>query len=284
MSNHTSNDANHDSSNEAVLFEAVQGVATLTLNDAARMNPLSPPVRAGFMAALARVQAEPAIRVLVIQANGKGFCVGADLGEIAARAEAPGGPGVPAQIADLMDHTGNPLVTQLRALRVPVISAIDGAVAGGGVGLALAADIVIATQASYFYLPFVPALGLVPDMGASWFMPRAMGKARAVGMTLLGQRVPAQQAADWGLIWACVNDAKALAETTAGVAAQLACLPASAVLEVRAMFDASESNPLTAQLADERERQVRLAAGADFAEGLRAFKEKRRPDFTRPNS
>jgi 2-(1,2-epoxy-1,2-dihydrophenyl)acetyl-CoA isomerase len=266
-------------SHDAVLFDVQEGVATLTLNDAARMNPLSPPIRKGFLAALERVQAEAAIRVLVIKANGKGFCVGADLGELIARAEAPGGASVPDQIADLMDNIGNPIVTRLRALRVSVVCAVDGAVAGGGVGLALAADIVVATKASYFYLPFVPALGMVPDMGASWFMPRAMGKARAVGATLLGKRVPAQQAADWGLIWACVADAAALSEETAGVAAQLARLPAHAVQEVRAMFAASEANTLDAQLVDERERQVRLAGGPDFAEGLRAFKEKRRPDF-----
>jgi 2-(1,2-epoxy-1,2-dihydrophenyl)acetyl-CoA isomerase len=188
---------------------------------------------------------------------------------------------VPRQIADLLDLTGNPVVTRLRALRVPVVCAIDGAVAGGGVGLALAADIVIATKASYFYLPFAPSLGLVPDMGASWFMPRAVGKARAVAMTLLGKRVGAQQAADWGLIWACVEDAKALADEAGTVAAQLAQLPSHAALEVRALYAASEANTLAEQLADERERQVRLSAGPAFAEGLRAFKEKRRPDFSR---
>ena len=266
-------------SNDAVLFELKEGVATLTLNDTARMNALSIPIREGLMAALERVQADHAIRVLVIKANGKGFCVGADLGELITKAQAPGGPAVSEQIAGLMDKSANPMVGRMRALRVPIICAIDGAVAGGGVGLALTADMVIATRASYFYLPFVPALGMVPDMGASWFMPRAAGKAQAVGMTLLGKRVAAQQAADWGLIWGCVEDAKALTDEAATMATQLAQLPALAVLEVRALFDASETNSLTAQLADERERQVRLAAGPDFAEGLQAFKEKRRPDF-----
>ena len=268
---------NHD----AVLFELNAGIATLTLNDAARMNPLSAPVREGFMTALQRVETEPNIRVLVLKANGKGFCVGADLAEILSRAEAPGGPSVPNQLVDLMDNTANPIVARLRTLRVPVVCAIDGAVAGGGVGLALAGDIVIATKASYFYLPFVPSLGMVPDMGASWFMPRAVGKARAVGMTLLGKRVGAQQAADWGLIWACVDDAKALADEVATVAAQLAQLPAHAALEVRSLYAASEAHTLAEQLADERERQVRLSAGPAFAEGLRAFKEKRKPDFSR---
>ncbi|MBC7376550.1 MAG: enoyl-CoA hydratase/isomerase family protein [Burkholderiaceae bacterium] len=266
-------------SDDAVLFDVQEGVATLTLNDPARMNPLSPPIREGFLAALARVQGDTAIRVLVIKAAGKGFCVGADLSEIIATAEAPGGASAQEQITDLMDNTATPLVTQLRALRVPVVCAIDGAVAGGGVGLALAADIVVATRASYFYLPFVTALGMVPDMGASWFMPRTIGTARSVGMTLLGKRVPAQQAADWGLIWACVDDASALADEVATVAARLARLPARAIQEVRAMFDAAQSNTLSAQLLDERDRQVRLAGGPDFAEGLRAFKEKRRPDF-----
>jgi 2-(1,2-epoxy-1,2-dihydrophenyl)acetyl-CoA isomerase len=268
-------------SDDAVLFAVKEGVATLTLNDATRLNPLSPPIREGFMAFLERVQSDLSIRVLVVQANGRGFCVGADLTEVIAKSEAPGGPAVSQQIADLMDSTGTPLVMRLRASRVPVVCAIDGVVAGGGVGLALAADIVVATRASYFYLPFVPALGLVPDMGASWFLPRAIGKARAVGATLLGRRVGAQQAADWGLIWSCVEDGNALTAESATLAAQLAQLPALAVLEVRAMFDASESNSLASQLVDERDRQVRLAAGPDFSEGLRAFKEKRRPRFAR---
>jgi 2-(1,2-epoxy-1,2-dihydrophenyl)acetyl-CoA isomerase len=264
---------------EATLFEVHNGVATLTLNEAAKMNPLSAPLSAGVLTALQLVQDEPAIRVLVLRGNGKGFCVGADLGELVDRASKPGGPPLSVQIAALMDEVATPIITRLRKLRVPVLCAIDGAVAGGGVGLALAADIVIATKSSYFYLPFVPALGMVPDMGVSWFLPRALGPARARALTLLGGRLPAEQAADWGLIWTCVEDADALSAQAGEMAAKLADLPAHSALEVRALYDAADGSNLRTQLDYERARQRVLSEGEAFNEGVKAFSEQRRPDF-----
>jgi 2-(1,2-epoxy-1,2-dihydrophenyl)acetyl-CoA isomerase len=177
-----------------------------------------------------------------------------------------------------MAEHGNPLIAALRALPVPVVSAVQGAAAGGGVGLALAADIVVAARSAYFYLPFVPALGLVPDMGSSWFLPRAIGHARALGLTLLGDKLPAQQAADWGLIWSCVDDDK-LHDEVRAIAARLAALPANAIGETRALFEASRENGLDRQLALERERQQVLIDGEAFAEGVRAFGERRKPVF-----
>lgn len=259
----------------ATLLAVKDGVATLTLNVPAKMNPLSAPLREGMLEALEQVQRDTVVRVLVIEARGKGFCVGADLGEMVDAAAAPGGATLQEQIAVLMDEGAGPITRQLRAMRVPVICAIDGAVVGGGVGLALACDIVIATRASFFYLPFVPSLGMVPDMGAGWFLPRAIGCARAVGMTLLGSRIPAEQAASWGMIWACVGDAQSLAAEVARIARQMALLPAHSALEVRALFGAAESSSLDEHLVYERDRQVALSAGRAFHEGVDAFVRKR---------
>ena len=266
----------------AVLFSVSEGIATLTLNQGARMNPLTPALLAGCLQALQRVHADTSIRVLVLTAHGKGFCVGADLAALGAgkvgMAQTSSEPSLGEQVAELMYSGGNPLVAGLRALPVPVLCAVKGAVAGGGVGLALAADVVVAARSAYFYLPFVPALGLVPDMGSAWFMQRALGSARAVGLTLLGDRLSAEQAAQWGLIWACVDDAELSAEV-GRLAARLAALPAHAATETRALYRAAEANPLADQLAYERERQRELIDGACFAEGVRAFLAKQRPVF-----
>ena len=269
-------------SDEPATLLAVQaGVATLTLNVPDKMNPLSSALREGMLAALEQVQGDEAVRVLVIEARGRGFCVGADLGELLAAAGGEAGPAMQEQITRLMDDFALRITRTLRALRVPVICAVDGVVAGGGVGLALAGDIVIATRGSYFYLPFVPALGMVPDMGASWFLPRAIGRARAVGMTLLGRRVSAEQAAGWGLTWACVDDAQSLVREVSKISAQLALLPPHSAPEVRALFCSAESATLEEQLSYERDRQVALSAGPAFGEGVSAFIAKRPPDFYR---
>jgi 2-(1,2-epoxy-1,2-dihydrophenyl)acetyl-CoA isomerase len=183
----------------------------------------------------------------------------------------------PTRWTRLLAQGGNPLVLALNALPVPVLCAVHGAVAGGGVGLALAADLVIAARSAYFYLPFVPALGLVPDMGASWFLTRALGPARTKALMLTGQRLGAEQAADWGLIWRCVDD-EALDDEAAprapagGVAAQ-------AALEVRALMRKAEAQRPAAQLEHERARQRQLIAGPSFEAGLQAFVQKRPPVF-----
>jgi 2-(1,2-epoxy-1,2-dihydrophenyl)acetyl-CoA isomerase len=265
---------------EAVLFDVKEGIATLSFNVADRLNPLTPELLTGALAALERVHADTTIRVLVIRAEGKAFCVGADLAALGAAK--PNGDAAPSslgdQVAELMDTGGNPLVMGLRELPVPVVCAVQGAVAGGGVGVALAADIVIAAKSAYFYLPFVPALGIVPDMGCAWFMARALGPARTVGLTLLGDRLSAEQAAQWGLIWACVDDA-ALGGEVARIATRLAALPAHAATETRALYRVAESNTVAEQLVYERERQRELIDGPCFAEGVAAFVGKRRPAF-----
>ena len=269
-----------------VLFDVDEGgIATLTLNEPARLNPITTAIQQGCLNALQRVRDDKTIRAMVLTAKGKAFCVGADLTEFArwaknadpAAAET-GQPSLGQQVGTMMEQTANLIIEGLNCLPVPVVCAVNGPAVGGGFGLALAGDVVIAARSAYFYLPFVPALGLVPDMGASWRLPRAVGQARAMGLTLLGDRLGAQQAVDWGLIWACAEDAQ-LAADALKIAQRLAALPAHAVQETRALFRASAVNTLAQQLAHEKSRQGELIDGASFAEGLAAFAGKRAAEF-----
>lgn len=270
--------------NPPVLCAVQDGIATLTLNEAARLNPLTVPLQEGILAALQRVREDKAVRALLFTATGRGFCVGADLEDFQRRAHAAAGGGeggegsLGAQVGRMLDASGNRIVEELKALPVPVVCAVNGVAAGGGVGLALAADLVLAARSAYFYLPFVPALGVVPDMGSTWALPRAVGRARAIGLALTGEKLDAQRAADWGLIWACVDDER-LAQDALALARRLGALPAHAIGEVRALFGASAHNGLTEQLQLERQRQAALIDGESFAEGMRAFLERRPPVF-----
>lgn len=262
-----------------VLLDVEDGVATLTLNDAARMNPLGDDLTAALRRGVERVRDDRSVRALILTGSGRGFCVGADLTHYRQRLAQPDPCRRLGQyVGALMQNLANPLLMDLRDLPVPVVCAINGAAAGGGVGLALAGDLSIAARSAYFYLPFVPALGLVPDMGSSWAMPRAIGRARALGLALTGDRLPAQKAADWGLIWDCVDDGELQAEARR-LARRLAAMPAHAVAEARALFAASEANTLAQQLALECARQQVLIDGDSFAEGVLAFAERRSPVF-----
>ena len=266
--------------NEAsVLYEMRETVAVVTLNEGDRMNPLSESLQAGLIDAIERVRADKSVRAMLLTANGRGFCVGADLQDFARRSdELPAGDSLGRYVGRMMEETGNRLILALRSLPVPLVCAINGAAAGGGVGFALAGDMVIAARSAYFYLPFVPALGIVPDMGSSWTLPRSIGQARALGLTLTGDKLGAEKAAAWGLIWACVEDEK-LYDEALKLARQLALLPAHAVLEARALFAVSERNGLEQQLGAERARQQELIDGASFSEGVKAFIERRKPVF-----
>jgi len=161
---------------------------------------------------------------------------------------------------------------------MPTLAVLNGPAAGAGVGLALACDVVLAARSAYLYLPFAPRLGIVPDLGTTWFAPRLTGRARATGMALLDQRITADQAAAWGLIWASVEDAE-LPGVARETATRLAGLPPGVALEVRRAHDAAETNDLAAQLRFEASRQRELLDGEAFAEGVRAFLEKRSPRF-----
>jgi 2-(1,2-epoxy-1,2-dihydrophenyl)acetyl-CoA isomerase len=262
----------------SVLFEVADGIATLTLNEGERMNPLDAALLQGCLDALQRVDEDRSVRAMILNAHGRAFSVGADLADLKSHRARPGGESLGQYVGRLMAGHGNPMVAALRSLPVPVVCAVQGAVAGGGVGLALAADIVVAARSAYFYLPFVPALGLVPDMGSSWFLPRTVGHARALGLALLGDKLPAPRAAGWGLIWACVDDDQ-LRDEAGALAMRLGALPAHAIVETRALLEASRTNDLGQQMALERERQQVLVDRDAFAEGVRAFGDRRKPVF-----
>ena len=179
-----------------------------------------------------------------------------------------------------MEALTNRIVEDLHTLPFPVVSAVNGACAGGGVGMALAADIVIAAESAYFYLPFMPRLGIVPDLGCTWFLPRLIGRGRATALALLGDRLPAAQAHEWGLVWQVMPDEQLQSQALA-LAKRLAQLPVHAATEVRQAFSHGEQCDLITQLRYEAERQGELIDQPSFQEGVRAFLEKRNPVFDR---
>lgn len=253
-------------------------VAIITLDNPGRRNALSREMQHGLRDLLAQVHATPGIRSVLLTAAGNAFCAGADLN--GAIPEGDTGASRGHATRKVMEELSNPLVLAIRNLPVPVVSALPGVTAGAGIGIALAADVVLAARSAYFYLPFIPKLGIVPDLGTTWFMSRLLGRGRATALTLLGGRLPAETALQWGLVWACTDDAALRTEAMA-IARQLARLPAHAALETRRAYDAAAVNDLAAQLQYEADRQCELLDRPEFEEGVRAFVEKREPDFSR---
>jgi 2-(1,2-epoxy-1,2-dihydrophenyl)acetyl-CoA isomerase len=262
-------------SDEPILVSERHGaVALLRLNIPARLNPLTMPLQQALRAALAALREDRTVRALLLTGTGKAFCVGADLGSMSP----PENGSLGVQTADAMESLSNRLIEDLRTLPFPVVSAVNGACAGAGVGVALAADVVLAARSAYFYLPFIPRLGIVPDLGTTWFLERALGRARAVAMSLLGDRLPAEQAAQWGLVWQCIDDADLPAQALA-IAQRLAALPAHAAQEIRSVYELAGRQTLVEQMRSEAERQRELIDRPTFAEGVQAFLGKREPVF-----
>ncbi|MBB3180701.1 enoyl-CoA hydratase-related protein [Variovorax sp. Sphag1AA] len=261
--------------NDSVLYEVNDGIATITLNLPAKLNPIALELQQGLRDSLARVRMHPEIRAVVLTGAGKAFCVGADLSSMNPPDD---GKTLGNRTADWMQEMSHPLIEEIRALPVPVVCAVNGPAAGAGVGVALACDIVVAARSAYFYLPFLPKLGIVPDLGCTWFIPRRVGPARAMGMALLDEKLGAEMAAQWGLIWSCIDDDLLLLEAQK-IAQRLARLPAHAVLEARKAIEVSERHSLSEQLHYESERQRELLDKPTFAEGVMAFLQKRAPVF-----
>lgn len=257
---------------ENILFSVEQGIARLTLNRPDKLNSFNAAMHAEVREALGRVTAEGG-RVLILTGAGRGFCAGQDLGD---RTVAPGGKGV--DLGDSIENYYKPLVLALRNLPLPVIAAVNGVAAGAGANIALACDLVIATRSSSFIQSF-SKLGLVPDSGGTWFLPRLAGNARALGLALLGEKLSAEQAEQWGLIWRCVDDAQ-FKDTVEALAAQLAVAPTRGLaLTKRAIYE-SWSRTLEGQLDQERDLQRELGQSHDYREGVAAFTAKRTPAFT----
>jgi|SRR5690554_792639 len=253
-------------------------IATLTLNHPGSRNSLSEPVLKEMLEALDQLRARDDVRALILTGAGQSFCSGADLGKM--DAVDVNGISLGERAAATMEALANPLILALQQFPVPVVAAVNGVAAGGGVALALAADIVIATRSAYFLTPFLPRLGIVPDMGATWFLPRQLGRARSLGLMLLGDQLSAEKAQEWGLIWACVDGA-ALMDEARSIAGRLAQAPPRSALEARRALDAADSQDLVAQLGYEQDRQRELLDAPAFKEGVKAFFEKRAPVFER---
>ncbi len=257
---------------DTIQFKIDKGIAVLTLNRPDRLNSFTQAMHREVRAALDQVQADKTVRVLLLTGAGRGFCAGQDLND---RAVAPGAPGV--DLGESVEKYYAPLVMTLRTLPMPVICAVNGVAAGAGANLALACDIVLAAKSASFIEAF-SKLGLIPDTGGTWALPRLIGPARAMGLAMLGERLPAEKAEAWGLIWRCVPDDALMIEAMA-MAEHFAAAPTKGLAYTKKAMLASSTNTLEQQLALEASMMRELGYSHDYREGVAAFIDKRQPQF-----
>ena len=256
-----------------IRFEAQDGVARLTLHRPDKLNSFTGAMHAEVRTALAAVQANPAIRVLVLTGAGRAFCAGQDLAD----PDMTVGHLQP-DIGAVVEQHYKPLILALQNLRVPTVAMVNGIAAGAGASLALACDLVIAAKSAYFLQAF-SKIGLIPDTGGTWFLPQRVGMARAIGLAMLADKLPAEKAEAWGLIWQAVDDAE-LTPTVDKLAAQLAQMPTRALVATRLAMHAAPNHTLEQQLGFEAGFMRELGWRDDFKEGVAAFQQKRTPKFT----
>ena len=253
---------------ESLLLSNSDGIARITLNRPDRLNSFTKAMHAELRDALANLGDA---RVVILTAAGRGFCAGQDLND---RAVAPGEA---VDLGETVEESWNPLVRTLAALPQPVIARVNGVAAGAGANIALACDLVIATKSAKFIQSF-SALGLIPDSGGSWHLPRLVGQARALGLALTGEPLPAENAAEWGLIWKAVDDDQLDAEVDA-VATKLGSLPPLGLAAIKRIIRSSWSRTLDEELDLQRDEMRRLGFSHDYREGVAAFLEKRPAKF-----
>jgi 2-(1,2-epoxy-1,2-dihydrophenyl)acetyl-CoA isomerase len=259
-------------SEQSVLLEARPTYRVITLNRPARLNAVTVDLHRALAAALDEAEADKSCRSILITGAGRGFCAGQDLSDVD-----PPQADKPADLGLLIDRYYNPLIRRLRALPMPVVCAVNGIAAGAGANIALACDIVIAARSASFLQAFAK-IGLVPDSGGTFFLPRLVGHARARALCLLAEPIPAQTAADWGLIWKCVDDAALMSEAQT-ICERFGEAPTHSLAMVKRALDASAHNTLDAQLDLERDLQREIGRGSDYIEGVTAFLEKRKPVY-----
>lgn len=248
-----------------LLVEKHASYRQITLNRPDRLNALTAAMGEALAAALDEAAADPECRAILLTGAGRGFCAGQDLS------------GVGADLKGLLDGY-NAVIRKLRGLAMPVVCAVNGVAAGAGANLALACDIVLAARSASFIQAFA-RIGLIPDVGGTWFLPRLVGAARARALAILAEPLPAERAAEWGLIWQALDDDRLMGEAHA-LTARLASQATVGIALTKHALDAAETNTLDAQLDLERDLQDELGHTPDYTEGVRAFMEKRAPHFT----
>lgn len=262
---------------DAVLTTVDDGVATIMLNRPEVLNAGNRDLLGGLRAALESAEHDDAVDAILLTGAGRGFCAGADL---AAGNWWPDGLTIGEGVAWVLEEWWNPCARAIAGSSKPTVAAVNGVAAGGGIGLALACDIVVAAESASFVQVFGPQLALVPDVGSTWWVPRLIGPARARGLMMLGDKLPAPTAKEWGLIWECVPDGD-LVEVTRSLAGQLGSYDREAMRSIRAILDGGMDRSFDEQLDVERDENGRLPNLPGFMEGMAAFIERRPPDFRR---
>lgn len=259
-------------SQPSILLEIDQGVALLTLNRPDNLNSFNAQMHDQMRAALSQIRKDASVRALVITGSGRGFCAGQDLGDrnVAATDTAP-------DLGESIEKRYNPMLRTLRDLPLPVICAVNGVAAGAGANIALACDITLAARSASFIQAFCK-IGLIPDSGGTWTLPRLVGSARARAMALLGDKISAEQAESWGMIWRCVDNEQ-LMEEAMKLARHLATQPTKGLALIKRALNASANNTFDEQLDLERDLQRLAGRTEDYREGVAAFMEKRQPSF-----
>lgn len=263
--------------NGTVDLEVANGVATITLNRPESLNSMNNHLMDDIRTAIETAEADESVGVAVLTGNGRGFCSGADLNTVGGPDADHGDDSGSASVTDGMDDHFNPTMRAIKNCAVPTVARINGVAAGGGLGLALACDIAVAADSAFFVATFGPKLGIVPDLGSTWSLPQKAGVARARAMAMLGERITAKQAQDWGLIYSVVADDELDAEVDR-VTAILRPTSGEAMQRIRSSLESASQRSFSDQLDVERDHQAVLIP-MNMIEGAAAFLEKREPRF-----
>ena len=263
-------------SEATVLYEPRGSVGLVTLNRPQALNSFTRRMHQDLWDILDRVNDDKSVRALVVTGAGRGFCAGADLAEF----DFEPGPDLVkrADPGPVIEQAFNPTVRKLVALRVPTVAAVNGVAAGAGASLAMTCDLAVAASNASFIQAF-SKIGLVPDAGGSWYLVKKLGLARAMGCAMLGDKVSAQDAKEWGMIWDVAAEGQDAVDAALKLAERLAAMPTTALAQTRKLLRAAASNDLDAQLDLERDTQSALGKTHDYIEGVMAFREKRAPKF-----